>query len=765
MSRHENDRLESFPMMAGIHALLICLIALGGCSRSGTKEVASASRSAYVDSRQCAGCHAAIANTYRQTGMGRSFYRATSANLHVEDFTRNNSLDHKLSERRYQMIRRDSRFFLRRNQVGYGGGEANVVEKEIHYVMGSGNHARSYLHRTPQNRLVEMPVGWYAEKGGVWAMSPGFDRADHLDFRRPVAYSCMFCHNGYPDVEPGQDVAGADPIYPAQLPEGIDCQRCHGPGRQHIEMVQSSQPKEKIRAAIVNPARLSGNLQMEVCMQCHLETTTFPLPNAIQRFGRGTFSYRPGEPLSGYILQFDHEKATGRDEKFEIAGSAYRLRQSACFLKSNGALRCTTCHDPHSSPRGETAITHYAAVCKSCHGTAHTPSPDCAGCHMPKRRTEDVVHVSVTDHKIQRRPPAKPLAARSERHDIEGISYQGRVALYYPKNLPDSADRDLYLALAQVVQKSNLKEGIPQLESALAKHKPSVPDFYFELAQVYLKTNRRTDAIATYQQALERSPAFQPALRSLGAALRESGEASRAVETLERARAAAPRDAVTRLELAKAYQQAGRLPQALVEAKEAVSLDPDLTVAHYTLANLLNETGDAAQSEQAYRETILIQPDFAEAHNDLGNLLTARRDFGQAGYHFGIAIALQPRQAALRYNYGVALAVQGRFDDAQHQFEQVAALSPGMAEAHESLGNLKARKRDWQGAIRHYRDSLGAKPDFGPALLGMGIALGATGDFAGARSFLTRAAASPASDVKQEAADLLRSLDQQPPRR
>ncbi len=752
-------------MMAGICALLLCLIAVGGCSRPASQAVTTTDAAAYVDSRRCSGCHAAIANSYRQTGMGRSFNRATKAILNVEDFAHNNRLDHHLSQRRYQMIQRDNRYFLRRNQVGYGGREANVMEKEIHYVMGSGNHARSYLHRTPQNRLVELPVGWYAERGGVWGMSPGFDRADHFDFRRPIAYSCMFCHNGYPAVEPGKDVAGADPIYPAELPEGIDCQRCHGPGSRHIEAVQSGQPKEKVRAAVVNPARLSTELQFEVCLQCHMETTTFPLPNALPRFGRGTFSYRPGEPLSGYILQFDHAKGTGREEKFEIASSAYRLRQSACFLKSNGALQCTTCHDPHSAPRGETAVAHYASVCKSCHNNAHTPSPDCASCHMPKRRTEDVVHVAVTDHKIQRRPPPQPLAARNERHEVEGVSYQGEVALYYPKTLPDSADRDLYIALAQVVQKSNLKEGIPLLESALAKHKPSSPDFYFELAQVYLKTDRRAEAITGYQRALDRNPAFQPALRSLGAALLQSGETSRAIESLERARSAAPRDAVTRLELARAYQRTGRLPQAIVEAKEAATLDPDLTAAQYTLANLFNESGDAARAEQSYREAIRIQPDFAEAHNDIANLLTARQDFGQAGYHFGIAIRLQPEQAPIRYNFGVALAVQGRFDDAQRQFERAAALAPGMAEAHESLGNLKARKRDWLGAIRHYRDSLAVKPDFGPALLGMGTALGATGDFQGARSFLTQATASPIPGVKEEAVDLLRSLDQQPPPR
>jgi predicted CXXCH cytochrome family protein len=748
-------------MKAGGVSLLLCLAAAAGCSKRSSQPAVQEAASEYIDSRRCAGCHVEIAQSYRQTGMGRSFYRASEAGLNVEDFTRKNSFYHTPSDRHYEMVRRGSQFFLTRHQAGYGGKRTNSVEKEIHYVLGSGNHARSYLTRTPQNRLIELPVGWYAEDGGTWAMSPGYDRSDHLDFRRPVGYSCMFCHNGYPQVKPGQDAAGADAIYPDQLPEGIDCQRCHGPGRQHVEAAQSSQSPEKIRAAVINPARLTPERQLELCMQCHLETTTFPLPNAIQRFNRGTFSYRAGEPLSDYVLHFDHAKGTGREDKFEIAGSAYRLRQSACFQQSNGALRCTTCHDPHRVPRGEAAVQHYKTVCQSCHKNSHAPSPDCASCHMPKRRTEDVVHVAMTDHRIQRRPAAEALAPRNERHEIEGVSYRGEVTLYYPKELPSSPERDLYLAVAQVAQKSNMKAGIPQLEAALAKHKPASPEFYFELAQAYEKSDRRSEAIATYQHALERDPAFVPALRSLGAVLLQSGEASRAIQVLERVRTFAPGDAVARNELSKAYQQAGRLRDAITEAQEAVRLDPDLTGAHYALGNLFNQAGEPSQSEQAYREAIRIQPDFAEAHNDLANLLTTRQDFKQADYHFGVAIGLSPKQAAIRYNYGVSLGARGQFDEARQQFERAVALAPAMAEAHVSLGDLRGRRGDWQAAVRHYQSALQARADFGPALLGMGMAKGAMGDFEGARGFLSRAAASNFPGVREEATDLLGSLDQQ----
>src|SRR5439155_655056 len=80
------------------------------------------------------------------------------------------------------------------------------------------------------------------------------------------------------------------------------------------------------------------------------------------------FSYRPGEPLGEYALHFDHAAGTGRDDKFEIAHAAYRLRRSACFQKSSGAMVCTTCHNPHDVPRGEAAVEHYRSVCQGCHG-------------------------------------------------------------------------------------------------------------------------------------------------------------------------------------------------------------------------------------------------------------------------------------------------------------------------------------------------------------------------------------------------------------
>src|SRR5436190_216190 len=76
------------------------------------------------------------------------------------------------------------------------------------------------------------------------------------------------------------------------------------------------------------------------------------------------------------------------------------------------AMTCTTCHNPHEASRGAEASAHYAQVCRQCHSNgSHTASGDCIACHMPKRRTDDVVHAVMTDHYIQRRKPNRDLLA------------------------------------------------------------------------------------------------------------------------------------------------------------------------------------------------------------------------------------------------------------------------------------------------------------------------------------------------------------------
>src|SRR5439155_5835237 len=336
-------------MSRGLAGVLLVL-AVPGCGGKAAGPGAGVARpglvtDGYAEPGSCAACHADIAKSYREVAMARSFGRPDPADF-IEDYAAHNRLDHRPSGFTYEMVRRGDRFLQRRSESGAVGRPARTFEREVTFVIGSGRHARTYLHLDPEGEMTELPVTWYAQER-AWGMSPGFDRADQPDFFRPVTYTCLFCHNGYPPLPAASDSPILPQLFPQDLPSGIDCQRCHGPGERHVRLARSRTSSfGEVRGSIVNPARLPRERQMDVCMQCHLETTSSADWSGLVAFGRGVFSFRPGQDLASYRTHFDHPPGRGHDDKFEIAHQAYRLRQSACFLKS-GRMTCTTCHDPH----------------------------------------------------------------------------------------------------------------------------------------------------------------------------------------------------------------------------------------------------------------------------------------------------------------------------------------------------------------------------------------------------------------------------------
>jgi tetratricopeptide (TPR) repeat protein len=732
--------------------LLVLALLLTGCTTSSDTPNAAAG---YVNPRTCEGCHAQIALSYRETGMARGFHK-----IDIEEVPRT-SFTHEKSNLNYQFRTKDDKVYLRRAEPN---GD-NAVEKEIHYVLGSGNHARTFLHRTPEGRLLEMPVNWYPENGGILAMSPGYDRPDHMDMRRAIGYQCAFCHNGYPNAK-GNSLLD-DPVFEGELPEGIDCQRCHGPGREHVS--------QGGRGKILNPKKLSATRQMEVCMQCHLETTSFPLPNSIPRVDQAIFSYNPTQPLENYILHFDHPKATPQQDKFEIAGSAYRLRQSKCFLGSNEKLTCTTCHDPHKKP-----AANVDSSCQGCHqniasSAKHPAKSECASCHMPKRRTEDVIHVAVTDHKIQRPDPKlNPMAARVERHEIMGKdSYQGEVVPYYP----NTADNDLYPALAQVIHQSNLNKGIPRLEAALQSQQPKHPAFYLHMAQALHSSGQPAKAIPHYNKALSLDPKFLPALRSLGATQLQLNDLNAAKATLEKATTLHPKDSLSWLELARLHRAQLNGAQAVEAARKAIKLEPELVEAHKLLAATLTESGDRTGAEAALRQAIQLQPEEAEARTNLANLLAEKVNRAEANSsgsiqtmlkdqaaapeaekHFLAAIRSNPKLISARSNYAIFLANQKRYADALPHALEASSLDPKNLQFLDLLANLHMATRNFREAANTYRQALAINPSFARAQLGLGTAFGAMNNFSAARQFLTQAANSNDVNVQAEAQQLLQTL-------
>ena len=629
------------------------------------------------------------------------------------------------------MTFRNGQYFQRRWQLDARGKEMNAEELTIDYVMGSGNHARSYLHQTGRGMLIELPLGWYPDHGGEFGMAPGSD-TEHPQTRRFISYKCMFCHNGYPKIPEGNEAPGSEPVFLGNLPEGIDCQRCHGPGAEHVRSAG--------RSSIANPAKLSPERRMEVCIQCHLETTSGRIPAVLQRFDRGTFSYVPGQPLVDFTISFDHAPGTGHDGKFEAVSSVYRLRQSRCFLKSGGKLECGTCHDPHRIPRGEEAVRHYSNVCRQCHASSHpagvaSTAPDCITCHMPKRRADDAPHVIMTDHLIQRRAPANALRTFAERPAEE---YHGEVVPYYPVPMPATPQNALYRAVAQVGLGNNVASGLPELARLIGELQPRESEFYMVLGDGWKSVGKPREAAAAYRRALELKPDWARAIRALATV-----DEPHAEQILADAVQIAPNDP-------ESWFRYGVLTSSAERIQKAITLDPWLPDQSRRLAEITH-------TETALKDALRTDP-FDDAAWDLGGRIMAeKRDFQAAFFNFERAIKLRPTGRYM-YDYALALVRADRFDDAQKEAAMAAHADPTLVEAHELLGGLHERKTEWSDAAMEYAAALALKPDLARVQLRLGVALAAQGDKDGAAARLREATKGSDAAIAQQAAQALRDL-------
>ncbi len=262
-------------------------------------------------------------------------------------------------------------------------GQLKTRTERMDLVIGSGVRGQSYLY-WHDDRLYELPVSYWAD-GSRWVNSPGY-KDGTMNFFRPVTPRCLECH------ATSIVVRSRDPLSnqydPTSLVTGISCERCHGPGADHIALHQAkknaapvdSSPEE----AILNPAKLSRDRQVDLCALCHNGIRSEELVPA--------FSYLPGKPLDSYLQPSERELASHPDVHGNQVGL---LERSRCYL-SSPKMSCSTCHDVH---RPERAAATYSDRCLTCHriescGMSKTMGSKIAGncidCHMPVEPTNAI---------------------------------------------------------------------------------------------------------------------------------------------------------------------------------------------------------------------------------------------------------------------------------------------------------------------------------------------------------------------------------------
>lgn len=179
----------------------------------------------YVGMATCRQCHATIYDSFIQTGMGQSFGLASREKSSAHFDMHSVAVDSVHGFRYHPNWHGDSLFVL--EYLLKGKDTTYKREEKIDYIVGSGQHTNSHI-RNVNGYLYQAPITYYTQKG-TWDLPPGFEGGFNSRFDRKIELECMSCHNGMPQLVPGSENKYIT------VPNGIDCERCHGPGATHVK--------------------------------------------------------------------------------------------------------------------------------------------------------------------------------------------------------------------------------------------------------------------------------------------------------------------------------------------------------------------------------------------------------------------------------------------------------------------------------------------------------------------------------------------------
>jgi tetratricopeptide (TPR) repeat protein len=314
--------------------------------------------SPYVGSRRCASCHHDVHKEEQDSLHARTFQRAPSPQS--IPVPAGPLVDPAAAAVKHAIVPEAKGVRYSTDEQG------RTLRALVEYVFGSGHHGLTLVGRDDSGRMRELRLSHYAD-GPSWDVTTGHSAVpprgeDYLGriLSPDDLYSCFVCHTTAP--QPAHDGRG-----PTAADRGIGCERCHGPGANHLKAVATKFSD----LSIAQPRVASGAEVIALCGQCHspFHRTLSPIDAVAPRFPATTLTW------------------------------------SRCYTESRGTFDCRTCHDPHRDLA--TSAAHYEAKCRSCHSASNTATvctvdaqKGCVSCHMPKTKI-GVPHAVFTDHHIR----------------------------------------------------------------------------------------------------------------------------------------------------------------------------------------------------------------------------------------------------------------------------------------------------------------------------------------------------------------------------
>jgi hypothetical protein len=452
----------------------------------------------------------------------------------------------------------------------------------------------------------------------------------------------------------------------AWLDFGTNCERCHGPGSDHVAAPRN--------AHMLVQTTLDATRNTMVCAQCHSFRDTFA-----KGFSAGSDYYNYFMPILQYNQPRDKDPAywaDGRTRRF--SNDAYGLWQSECFLK--GGATCVSCHssvheveiekNPQLRPTANALCTRChiqigEKIAAHTHHAAGSTGSSCVECHMP--RTVFSIKAEIRDHSM-----SIPVPENTIHHGIPNacnLCHRDRDANWSVKNMDAwYGDRSRQKLIRRADTFALAAKGDPRsIEPLLAMlAEPAEGPLVRANAAGHLSQFSKDPVVFA---ALERSLSDkEPAVRQVAALLLQPGPADR--------------DAAVKA-----------LVAALSDSETSVRVGAVASLISLGVRELPGEDGKRLErAKELFRARAEASSDDAEQEIGAGRFYYLTGDFPRAVSAFRASLRIDPESPA-QFLLAAALVQKGDVEQARGILLAIPPADPQYEKAQRLLKAIEKQPR------------------------------------------------------------------------
>jgi predicted CXXCH cytochrome family protein len=690
---------------------------------ASSRQAVQGPSSDYLGSQSCAKCHDVVHTQWKNSLHIKMTKPVAEATI-VGDFRDGTKFaDH---DRSYTFGMKNGKPFI---TVSFGDRppETFVVD----YTLGAKRY-QGYLSMLPEGRIYVLPVFWHiASRRWIdWKEITPIPDGAH-DIRQIWNRNCFNCHGT--NIVQGYDLD--DKHYKSSWTEmGIGCEACHGPGRQHVALMEQW---EKNPAAKPNYDNSSKNRQLsetlkifstrsseprriyDTCAYCHgNKNNVFVGFKGGDSYTDYALPFLISEPLPDFDFQGEFWP-DGRPNRFNRPQA---LTMSGCFKA--GAITCTNCHVAHGSRNEHSLkVNIYQgrsgdALCTQCHTqptyagatlkqhTFHAPESAgsrCINCHMSDVNWRLLIRRR--DHTLQ--PPVPENTAQfgipnacTTCHDNKSPEW---AATQMDTWWGDRDRRAQASSLADTMYRAGSGDGstLPALARLAVDRsqglliRASAAEYIARLVSES-RSGVAGSTSAQAQTSFDGGSTPRPNLRPndrgsvmvTPAIVNSMIGAANDPEPIVRAAALRALGIIGDRERALAPVLARLVDNARVVRARAAEV-----LVSFGIVELPGPAGDVLRKAQAeYIVSLDMFPDVASNHAAKGWLEAERGNVVVARDALNKAIAVEPNYAFPWVVKGVLLAREGKFADAVEMWKKARSIEPSYPNIDQLIAEAEKRK-------------------------------------------------------------------------